>query len=143
MIVRSAIVSLLFLALVACEPKGSSTAPIALPDSAVNKLKGTGGIADGGRAFADIYNGTEWTIVDVDFSVTKVPTGESRTVRLTCFQEVEEPIKGKAFTRKNKVSMELQPFSSGSFEGSGGDFVDGLTKAEISYSFKGARGYKR
>jgi hypothetical protein len=129
--------------LAGCEQKGSSSAPIALPEAKVRQLEGTAGVSDGGRAFADIYNGTDWTIVDVDLSVTNIPTGESRRVRLTCYKEVEEAVPGRSITRTKKESTELLPFSSGSFEGSSGNFLDGLNKEQKSYSIESARGYTK
>lgn len=131
------------LLLVGCEPKGSPSNPVDLPEEAVGELKGTAGVPDGGEAFADIYNGTKWTVVDVDLTVTKVPTGESRRVRLACIKEVKEAVIGRAFDRTKEVTTELLPYSSGKFKGTSGDFLDGLKKEDKSYSIVGARGYTK
>lgn len=117
-----------------CKSNGSSSAPIELSAPEVRQITGTISVIDGGQGFADFYNGTNWTIVDVDILVNNIPKGESRRMRMTCYKVVNS---------NKKATSELMPFSSGTFEGTCGDIANGLEKGEISYTIKGARGYMK
>jgi hypothetical protein len=121
-----------------CQSKGSKDNPADLPASVLKKLEGPASV-NGGQALADIYNGTNWNIVDVDIDITNLENGESRRVRLTTHKIVKDIKSGTII----KEAAELLPYSSGQFEGTCGNFLDGVKPEEKLYNIVGARGYQQ
>jgi hypothetical protein len=111
--------------------KGSKDKPVLLEQNDLSKITGKMSLYDGSKFLrAELYNGTDWTLTDVDIVVLRpVGTGDRlipRRFRLNLCDTA-----GQCF----------KPFINGEFEENVGDFLDPNNTNEI-FSSQGDYGVK-
>lgn len=121
--------------------KGTAERPVDIPKEALTLLDGKVGFSDG-RGSGSIYNGSDWVISDIDVLVTKTATNEKRKFRLRSVQKRDNDKWKVGAPLYLYTDAPLMPFSTSDVEGSSGEFTDGLTKENFSWSMDSARGYK-
>lgn len=143
----STIVGLFVLGLASCSEtsKGTRDSPVDLPSKEQEKITGKAYLVNKvfdtkHRLRAEIYNGTDWTLTDVDVVATKAKTQDKRRFRLEIWD----------WEKNTKIT--LQPYSTGEFAGKTGDFLDAPKAALLdgpetkgddwSWGIVSARGFK-
>ena len=126
------------------EQSGSAENPVIIPESVYSKLEGSVAFLEE-KSVGELYNGSDWTILDIDAIVTVKKTNKSRRIRLDCVKVVEvtrdEWKEGDPIRRYEPLP--IKPYSNGSLNGSGADFVKDLGKDDITWILVSARGYRK
>ena len=125
--------------------KGSAEAPVELPEDAIGKITGKAGMtSSSSKTFeAELYNGSEWTLMDVDVVISKKKSWDKRRFRLEVQEKKVEWQKDAKGPNISKTKISLRAYAFGEFEGTVGDFMDDLTsKEDYSWGIVSARGYK-
>jgi len=119
---------------------GSEKSPVEIPTDDLQKITFKFSSASKvGPIKVSVYNGTDWTVSDVDITITLVKTKEVRRFRLV-HSELEWDKDGK---RQNWKQVPLKPYTTGDFEGDIGDFLSGVASPDDwSWGIDSARGYK-
>lgn len=123
--------------------KGTSENPVVLPEHATDKITGKSWFS-GKTINSELYNGTDWTLTDVDVAVSNKKKGQERRFRLAIWDKKVEWQKDARGPNSTKTRVTLIPYATGEFEGDIGDFLDGVeTKEDWSWGIESARGFKQ
>ena len=121
--------------LVSCS-KGSKDKPVLLGKNDMLNITGSISISDYNYTTAKLYNGTAWTLTDVDVEVSRPKKGRIDEMITRRFRLNVSDTDGQYF----------KPFKYGEFEEKFGDFLDGIdtndTKNSFSWEVVSARGFK-
>ena len=125
------------------EKSGSVENPVIIPESEYAKLDGSAAFFED-RSVGELYNGSDWTILDIDAVVTVTKTNKTRRIRLDCVKAIDvtrdEWKEGDPIRRYEPLA--IKPYSTGSLKGSGADFLKDLGKDDVTWTLVSARGYK-
>ena len=123
--------------------KGSPDSPVTLPAGMMRMITGKAGFS-GRTVNAEIYNGTDWTLTDVDVVVSNKKKGQERRFRLEIWDRKVEWQKDARVPTQTKTRETLIPYGTGKFEGDVGSFLDEVETSEHwAWYIESARGFKR
>ena len=123
--------------------KGSIESPVELPKDALTKIEGKAAFS-GKTIQGEFYNGTDWTLTDVDVIVTKKKTWDTRRFRVEIWDAKFEWQKDARSSNATQTKVTLKPYGVSDFKGETGDFLDGVeSKDDKSWSIESARGFKQ
>ena len=121
--------------------EGSKESPVAIGIDDQSKITGKAYVTDKVLK-AELYNGAEWTLSDVDVVAAK-KGGAERRFRLELWETKYEWEKDAKIPKTVKTKLTLRPFATGEFECNVGDFLDGIaTKDDWSWTIVSVRGFK-
>lgn len=116
---------------------GSEKSPVEIPTDDLQKITGKAYI-QGDMIKVSLYNGTDWTISDIDINIKLVKANVVRRFRLELWgTEWDKDAK----IRKPK-QFPLKPYTTDELEGQIGDFLGGDASGDWTWEQVSARGYK-
>jgi len=130
-------IALIFITIILAScSKGSKDKPVLLEKKDLLNITGSISITDYNFTTAKLYNGTAWTLTDVDVEVSRPEKGRIDEMITRRFRLNVSDTDGQYF----------KPFKYGEFEEKFGDFLDGIdtndTKNSFSWVVVSARGFK-
>lgn len=124
------------------EIKGTKDSPVEIPDAALSKFTGSALCIDGVFS-AELYNGSEWNLTDVDVSLTLTKKSETRRFRMEIKERRPEWQSGAKIPNVSTTKITLSAYAAGEFQAPVGRFMaDVSSKDEYTWTLVSARGFK-